>query len=353
VSPRDTLSQGLRGHRTDVQAALNYGARPGSEGARVSLLAGLSAWAEDSTALSLGTLPPHRHVRDLNQSLWQLGGQAALRSRTASIEGQAWYRSRWTPIEVRGHGALAPPGPLSGSIEALHQRHDGSRSSTWITARAGMRLPLRFRLGATLRTGRGVDYPMLAADTSRRGTDWAGIAGFDHPRLAAEVGYWSTDRYAPQGFTLYRRLRTIGPAPRTQWITVSGRIAPRQWFVIDGWYSNARGGGTPEGVPPTHSIVNATIQSKFLRTFRSGIFGLKLQGTMESWGTGTIGRDRDGARVALPGATFFRGQIQLKIGDFVAYYDRVNMRSLRLGYVPGLEQLRLASTFGVRWEFSN
>jgi hypothetical protein len=74
---------------------------------------------------------------------------------------------------------------------------------------------------------------------------------------------------------------------------------------------------------------------------------------MESWGTGVLGLGPDGAPVTLPGATFFRGQIQLRIGDFLAYYDRVNMQGTDLAYVPGLPIIRFASTFGVRWEFSN
>jgi hypothetical protein len=135
-------------------------------------------------------------------------------------------------------------------------------------------------------------------------------------------------------------------------VTLSARVAPRQWFILDGWYSDPIGASV-EGLPPTHSVINASIQSKFLRTFRSGIFGLKLQGTMETWGTGLIGRDPAGNPVTLPGATLFRGLIQLQIGDFVAYYDRVNLRATRSAYVPGLPQLRFASTFGVRWEFSN
>ena len=74
---------------------------------------------------------------------------------------------------------------------------------------------------------------------------------------------------------------------------------------------------------------------------------------METWGTGVIGRDSTGTAIPLKGATFFRSLIELRLGDFIAYYDRVNLRASRLGYVPNLPLLRLASTFGVRWEFTN
>jgi hypothetical protein len=145
---------------------------------------------------------------------------------------------------------------------------------------------------------------------------------------------------------------TIAPSARTEWLTFSGRLSPRQWVVLDGWYSTPRG-SLPEGQPRTHSVVNATIESRFLRTFPSGIFGLKLRVSMESWGTGILGRDSLDTPVTLRGATFLRGHIAIRLGSFMAYYDRYNLQSSRLFYVPGLEIPGFASTFGVRWEFSN
>jgi hypothetical protein len=203
-----------------------------------------------------------------------------------------------------------------------------------------------------VRAGTFLDHFTIANAPIRRSVDWAVLGGFERPRLAAELGLWSTAAARPEPFPLYRTIDAIGPTEATRWLTVRGRIAPRQWFILDGWYSNPISGGV-EGLPPTHSIVNATIQSRFLPTFRSGIFGLKLQGTMETWGTGVIGRDALGSQITLRGATLFRGQIQLQIGDFVAYYDRSNLQASDLGYLPGLPLPTLASTFGVRWQFSN
>jgi hypothetical protein len=133
---------------------------------------------------------------------------------------------------------------------------------------------------------------------------------------------------------------------------VNARLAPRQWLILDGWYSTPQG-VRPEGQPPTHSLLNGTIQSRFLPTFKSGIFNLKLQGTVENWSPGILGRDTSGTAVTLKGATQFRGYIGLQIGAFTAYYDRYNLQGTRLPYVPGLPVPRFASTFGVRWEFSN
>ena len=106
-------------------------------------------------------------------------------------------------------------------------------------------------------------------------------------------------------------------------------------MTLEGWYSDPRG-ATPEGIPPTHSMVAGTIRSKFLRKFPSGIFDLKLKLAMENWGTGIIGRDALGAPVQLHGATFIRSLIQIQLDSFSIYWDRVNLTSSRLGYVPGI-----------------
>ena len=346
----DTLSQGLAGSRTDLQASVLYQPSPEGLGWRALVTAARSAWREDSTALSLGS--PDGHIRWVDQSVWQLSGEAGFRTRAASVAASLRHRTRWTPWEARASGALAPPGPFVLAGDLVYLRHDGARTSRWGLVRAGVTLPLGLRATAQARVGSWVAYPTVAADSSVSRKDLGLLAGFDRPRLALEVGYWRTDGFAPERYPLYRAIDTIGPSGPTKWLTVSARVAPLQWFVLDGWYSNPVG-SRPEGIPPTHSIVNATIQSRFLPTFRSGIFGLKLQGSMESWGTGVIGRGATGDPIELKGATFFRAMIQFKLGDFVAYYDRVNFQASRLGYLPGLSVLRLASTFGVRWEFSN
>ena len=346
----DTLSQGLNGHRTDFQASAVYERRPDGLGFRGVAFAGQSSWREDSTALTLGG--PDRHVQYVDQRVWQLGGQAGYRTRTSSVEARAWHRTRWTPLEVRALAATSPGRALGVDVEGVYQRHEGGRTSRFLTGRAGMSLPGGFRIGAMGRTGSRVGYPMLAAAAAVPLTDLGGLVALDRSRVGFEVGYWRTAAFAPERYALYRTIDTIAPSGPTRWLTVSGRLAPKQWFILDGWYSNPIG-AKPEGLPPTHSIVSATIQSRFLPTFRSGIFGLKLQGSMESWGTGVIGRDKAGLPITERGATFFRAQIQLKIGDFIAYYDRANFQASRAGYLPSLPLLRLASSFGVRWEFAN
>ena len=350
VTPVDTVSAGINGKRSEFQATLSY--RPDADGLGLSgsLVAARSSWTEDSTAVSLGT--PDRHVRFVDQGLWQLGGRIGHRTRLSAFSGEVWHRTRWTPLDARVSLGLAPVSAVSVSGEGVYQRHDGSRTSRWLTARGALRLPLGFRAGLVGRTGSIVAHPSLTAAAPQNVTDVGLVGGFDRARLAVEVGMWRTGGFAPQTFPQYRTIDSIRPLGTVTWMTVQGRVAPWQWLVLDGWFSDPRG-VTIDGLPPTHSIVSLTIQSKFLPTFRSGIFGLKLQGTMEGWGDGVIGRDAAAQPIALRGATFLRGLLQIQIGNFIAYYDRANFQGTDIGYLPGLPVRRFASTFGVKWEFTN
>ena len=91
-----------------------------------------------------------------------------------------------------------------------------------------------------------------------------------------------------------------------------------------------------DGVPPTHSLTTATIRSKFLRQFRSGIFDLKLQASMEAWGRGTIGRDAGGAPINLRGATFFKSLVAIQLQSFMLYWDRGNLSATKLTVCAGI-----------------
>ncbi|HEX9754074.1 MAG TPA: hypothetical protein VGA42_00115, partial [Gemmatimonadales bacterium] len=106
-------------------------------------------------------------------------------------------------------------------------------------------------------------------------------------------------------------------------------------------------------MPPHHSMVTSAIQSKFLRTFPSGIFDLKLEVSIESWGTGVLGRDTADVAVTLPGATMLRALIQMQFGGFIIYYDRYNLTDNQSAWVPPFRIPTQASTFGVRWVFHN
>jgi hypothetical protein len=242
---------------------------------------------------------------------------------------------------------------VSASLEGVYQTYDQDRSAKWLTARAGVSLPYGLRLSGSWREGNVIDQPAIPGDSNQDLSDREAIAEWNPIRMVtARAGYMRLAAFRPTGYWYYAQLDSIAPSGPTQWVSVGGRIAPRQWLTISGWYQKPLAPG-PEGTPPGYSFVQAAIQSKFLRTFPSGIFNLKLATTMESWGTGVLGRDPEGEPVTLKGATIFRGLIQMQFSGLILYWDRANLLNADLPYVPGLPVPRNISTYGVRWVFLN
>jgi hypothetical protein len=371
ASETDTLSRGRKGTRRDLRARVALGGGADRTGVTLDLIGGLTGWSDallrDTVrTIAQGTDSAGNPVVDTTirldkrrRTLYQAGAVAGWRGPISSLTGAVWLRNERTPLEVRGEAGLVPHRLASLAAEAAYQRHDGSRNSAWVTARAGFTLPAGLRASGVWRRGTVVSFPMIEGDTTMpadaaQDVDDRSIAVAWRPaRFAEAEGTWTSNAgYAPRAFDQYPSIVGIAPSGRTDWLTFAGRVSLRQWAILDGWYSTPRG-TRPEGQPPTHSVVNATIESRFLRSFPSGIFGLKLRATMETWGTGTLGRDSLENPVTLRGATFFRGHIAIRLGSFMAYYDRYNLQGTRLFYVPGLEIPRYASSFGVRWEFAN
>ena len=145
---------------------------------------------------------------------------------------------------------------------------------------------------------------------------------------------------------------SIAPSGRSDWLTLSGRLAPLGWFSVRGWYADPRD-GTPDGSPPRHYSGAATIRSKFLRRFPSGAFDLKLELGVEGWGAGVLGRDAGGIPVVLPAAQFVRGLIQVQLESFSVFWESRNLTNEPNGYVPGLRVPRYNGFVGIRWGFSD
>ena len=364
----DTASRALHGRRRDLTARLYYGSA-GSTGFYGSLLLGRTLWLDEirkDSTLELTEVRDENGVVTRVDSVWTLDkyrrsvNQAGLvlgfRGAAAEISGSALVRSEWTPFELRVRTGVAPVRFLSLSLEGTLQRHEAERSSRWLVARAGLELPLGFSANGSWSYGDRVHHPALVTDTARRmenrsvGLAWrSGIADLE--------GTFSTNLpFAPLAYREFPGIALIGPSAllsRTDWVAVGGRISPRQWISVSGWYSHPAS-YAPEGQPPRHAMAAATIQSKFLPTFRSGIFNLKIQVSMERWGAGVLGQSADSLPIALPAVTYYRGFIGLQLGSFMAYYDRYNMQgNQNVAHVPGLVVPGYASTFAVRWEFRN
>jgi TonB-dependent receptor-like protein len=334
----DTIGIGYDATRTDAYFRVSLQGRASTQGLgpRIDLVYARTGW--DGAGV--------------NQQINQLGGNLTYRAPTFSIGGSAFHRTRWTPLDVRAWLGWNPLAPFTARAELVHLRHFGGRNSDYADVAAGLEPISGLALTGSARIGQVVAAPAILSDTAQDIRDYQASLGWNRARLGLQVAYARTSAFDPPAYAEFPRVPRLGLSPETEWITASVRVAPLSWLTLETWYSDPRDSSV-EGVPPTHSVSAATIRSKFLRQFPSGIFDLKLRLAMESWGDGIIGRDSSGAPITLKGATFFRSLIQIQLAGFSIYWDRVNLTNTKLGYVPGFEIPGLGSNFGVRWEFLN
>lgn len=332
----DTIGLGFDAKRTDAQLRLSWRETDDGLGPRLDLLYGRTGW--DGAGI--------------DQQVNQVGGTVAWRAPTFSVGASAYHRTRWTALDVRGSVGWTPVPAFTATAEAVHQRHYGGRNSDFVGLIAGLQPVRGFALTGSARLGNLVAAPAITADTAQDISDYELAAGWERERLGLRLAYSRTAAFSPFGYAEFPRVAGIGPAPEAEWVTARVRLAPLRWITLEGWYSDPRE-VTPEGLPPTHSLAAVTLRSKFLRQFPSGIFDLKLRFSVETWGTGVIGRDSDGVPVRLGGATFFRSLIQIQLQSFHLYWDRGNLSASELTYVPGFELPAYGTVFGVRWEFLN
>ncbi len=343
----DTLSRPLDEARRDLQARLYFRSRTDGLGASLDLLASRTSWrARDSVVLRDSLAPRHAVMA-------QLGAIAGYRTPTASASISAYRRDDWTTLDLLAQGGFAPMERLAVQVEGGHRRHTGDRTSRWVAARGSLHLPWGVVINGAWKSGEVVDRPMILADSGRTVDDRSVTVGFESTLLGLEAGYARTSAPTPAASWSWPALGVVGRAGAAEWLTAHARLTPRNWFTIDGWHSTPARGDPIEGQPPTHSMVTAAIRSKFLRVYSSGFFELKAAATVESWGTGTLGRDSVGEPVILKGATFMRAQFQLQFGSFIAYWDRQNLLNQEREFVPGIRALAGANTFGIRWVFWN
>ncbi|HMV32910.1 MAG TPA: TonB-dependent receptor [Gemmatimonadales bacterium] len=338
VESPDTLELRLTGERNDAQVRAFWRSRPDDLGLRVDGFLARTGWTGGG----------------VDDAIRQGGAVVAWRTPTFGVSGRLFNRSRWTPWDVRGEVGWTPLARASAAAEVGYQTHDLDRTSRWVSLRGALALPLGFEAQATVRTGSIVSAPTVLTDQAQQLTDWQGTLRWQRPWASLEVGYGQTDAFRPQPFRPFTPgIPGVARAPRTEWLTVGWRLAPRKWLTFEGWYSDPVSRAGPDGVPPTHSLTTATIRSKFLRRFKSGIFDLKAQLAFESWGDGVIGRDPLGAPIALDGASFWRTEIELRLDSFLLYWERYNMQASQKTYVPRFPIGNFVSTFGVKWEFAN
>lgn len=334
----DTLSRGLDESRHDVQARAYFRERTDGLGGSLDLIAARTSWTADDS---------------LERRLSQVGAIAGYRTPMAGVVLSGFHRAGRTPLEVIAEAAAVPIEPLSGSLEVGYRKEYFERRSRWVTARAGVTLPLGFAVSGTVRRGTVVEYPMLEDGTERDVRERSATVGWETKPAGFEVGYAKTAAPSAAGYWTYPQLGVVGHVGDAEWLTARVRLTPRNWVTLDGWYSKPLGDQPVEGQPPSHSLVTLAFRSQFLRVYASGFFELKLALSVESFGTGTIGRNAEGEPITLSGATFGRAQLQMQFGPFTAYLDRQNVLDGRAGWVPGMPTLPGANAYGIRWVFWN
>jgi len=342
TTPEGTIGiPGREGNRTDVLVRILAATRPDRYGLWVDGGIATSVWSPDSGSPDSLVIP-----RTFRRAFAGLG----VRGRRASAEIRARIGDHFTTSAAEARLGWVPIGGIVLSADGSAQRHRGDRRSYRGHAAAGLYIgPLSVTGDVAMQDA--VPAPALPTDTARRTTDFAVRAGLDTRLLSGRVGLVRRDAFDPLPFTGFLGT-TLGPTGETRFVEANAILRLGAWS-LNGWYSNPTSGIVPDFQPPTHGRAALTLRSKFLPTFRSGAFDLKVQIAMESWSRGVAGRDADGAPVELAPATFWEGFLQFEIAGFRAFYSLKNAYNSREQFVPGLEYPRNIQTFGIKWTFSN
>jgi hypothetical protein len=292
-------------------------------------------------------------VNIISQDVWSFTANGSWRAPTLSATASAAYRTRWTNVDLGGTVGWTPSPRVGINANAVFQLLSSSRTSYWAGAQASISPFSHVFIRANGRLGSVVQSPSIEADTAQQVMEASGSIGWESRFLGASVGVSRTAAWNPivfQPTELF--LSQIAPSVATNWFTASGRIDPTNWLSVGGWYSSAMD-IMPEGQPPQHARVMATIRSRFLRTFPSGAFDLKASLGFERWSGGVLGADEVGTPLPLPSQVYLETLIELRIQSFIVFFNRSNLMSEVPGYVPGFPVQPLATIFGIRWGFLN
>jgi hypothetical protein len=276
---------------------------------------------------------------------------AIYRTPTWSATGTARVRSDRIPLATEIGLGWTPWTPLT-----LGARLEAARYGTgWTGARllgtASLKLPLGLWLRGAVDVGDELEAPALQADTSRKTLDVGAFVGWSRSRFHLEAGMTRRDAYAPLAPPELAQIPALAPAAESNYATLSGSLSPVAGVTLGGWYEHPVAGGA-DFAPPNHGTVTASFRSKFWRTFRSGVFDMRLAVQLESWSTGTAGVDAAGP-IVLPGASFINTSIQVQIAGFQIYWHMRNFTGAQESFVPGYPYGAALQRFGARWVFDN
>jgi len=336
----DGSVEGWRQDRRDRLLRVFLAAREDGLGARFTATLATSALSHD-------TLAGPRAVSGASLELSQTWPRA-------SVTALARFGAAGLPTQLEGRAGWMPIAPLTLAASARHARYAGGRSGSRAYLTAGLALPLRFSARAEFAWQRDVQAPFVRSDPAQQATDVAGWVRFDHRRLLIEVGRGRRDPFAPLGFAAgIKTVDSLHPTPLTEFVAAHASIRPLPGLELSGWYFDPQiGGGDFE--PPHHARVSVTFYSKFWRVFKSGIFALRGELTVESWSRwGLAGIDSTGRQRVMGGATFAETNLELQLAGVTIFWIVRNVNAMRSSYVDGLGYPKSAQLYGARWFFTN
>jgi len=299
------------------------------------------------TAISNDTLIPDRNLFQGSVELSETRPRASA-SVTARFQGAG------RPFQLEAQAAWQPVPFVTLAADARRSQYGDKGHGTRAHVSAGLALPFGVSVRAEASRFEDFQAPIVLSDSFQRATDIAAYARWDRRFLTLEGGVVQRDSFLPRGFAAgIRPVVSLGPAPRSRYVSVYVALRPLPGVQLSGWYFDPiRGGGDFE--PPTHSRISATFFSKFWRVYKSGAFALRGEVTAESWSRSNLGgRDSTGAQLPLGPASFVESNIQLRIGDFTAYWLTRNYNAMRGSYVTGMGYPKYAQYYGVQWYFRN
>lgn len=330
-------ARGLQGGRNDFMVRGFLRQRDDGLGSSASLAWSMTDFSSDA----------------VSQQIHVVTGALAWRSPTTGATVSAAWRSRWTPLDARVTAGWTPGHGIGLDLDGGFQLHEGDRQSAWAGAQASVRPVRQVVARGAVRASSLVQAPSLESEEAQSLLDLSGSLAWEGRLLAAEVGVTQADAFRPLGYeTLLPVIATIDAPGRTSWFTARGRLSPFPWIGVDAWYSTPID-EAPQGQPGEHLLAVGSIRSKFLRTFPSGAFDLKVQLGVERWGAGVLGRDADGNPVVLPSQLYLQARLEIAIQSFRVYVQRSNLMGEGPGYVPGFPIATQATLFGARWGFLN
>jgi hypothetical protein len=273
----------------------------------------------------------------------------------AELGAAARFGAGGFPQQLEARGGWTPIAPLTVAAWVRQSLYSAGRSGTRGYLTGGLALPLGFSARAEIAWQRDLQAPLVASDRAQQALDVAGWVGFHSRRLTFEIGRGRRDPFAPLGFAQgIGTVDSLGPTPATAFLAGHAAVQIVSGLTLAGWYFGpVTGGGDFE--PPHHGRLSLTFYSKFWRVFKSGIFALRGEVAMESWGSWPFGGiDTTGAgQRQLPGATFVDTHLEMQLAGVTLFWTIQNVNLMRGSYVNGLGFPRAAQQYGARWFFTN